>query len=81
MKPEIKGYVNGNAFAIIAAVSKALKLADQGDKVEEYRQKAVAGSYDNLLRVSSEYADFRLEPEDEEDEEDILDNYEEEDED
>jgi hypothetical protein len=60
MKPIVEGPVDGNALAIMGAVAKALRKAGQGDKVKEYREKAMAGDYDNLLRVSMEYVDFEL---------------------
>ncbi len=60
-KPVVRGPVDGNAFAIMGAVIRALKAAGQGDKVPEYTQKATSGDYDNLLRVSMEYVDFELE--------------------
>ncbi len=60
-KPIVKGPVNGNAFAVLGAVKKALKAAGQGDKVAEYMRRATAGDYNNLLAVSMEYVDFDLE--------------------
>jgi len=57
-KPTVSIDVDGNAFSVMGAVSKALKRSGQGDKVEEYRAKAMSGDYDNLLRVSMEYVDF-----------------------
>jgi hypothetical protein len=53
--------VNGNAFAVMGAVRRALKEAGQADKIEGYVAKAMSGDYNNLLMVSMEYADFRLE--------------------
>lgn len=51
---------DGNAFAIIGSVSKALKKAKQHDKAAEFTKKAfVAGSYDALLCLAMEYADVR----------------------
>ena len=59
-KPIVKGPIDGNAFAIVGAVSRALKKAGQGDKVAEYQAKAMSGDYDHLLAVSMEYAEFGL---------------------
>lgn len=59
-KPMVKGPVDGNAFAVMGAVTRALKRAGQGDKVKEYMAKATSGDYDNLLRVSMEYVEFDL---------------------
>ena len=36
-KPIVKGPIDGNAFVIMGAVTRALKKAGQGDKVDEYR--------------------------------------------
>lgn len=49
---------DGNAFAIIGEVSKALKKNGQSNLVKEYQTKAMSGDYDNLLRVSMEYVDI-----------------------
>jgi hypothetical protein len=44
---------DGNAFAILGAVSKALKKAGVSKEEQEaYYQEATSGDYDNLLRVS-----------------------------
>ena len=59
-KPVVRGPVDGNAFAVMGAVTRALKKAGQGDKVAEYQQRAMAGDYDHLLAVSMEYVDFEL---------------------
>lgn len=61
-KPVVKGPVDGNVFVVMGAVTRALKRAGQADKVKEYREKATAGDYNNLLRVSMEYVDFELWP-------------------
>lgn len=53
---------DGNAFAIMSSVSKALRDSGLGDKVEKYKKKAMAGDYDNLLRVTMDYADIRIAP-------------------
>ncbi len=57
-KPIVRGPVDGNAFAIMAVVIRALKMAGQYAKVKEYTEKATSGNYNNLLRVSLEYVDF-----------------------
>ncbi len=68
-KPRVQ-MPDGNAFAVMGAVTKALKSAGQRDKVEEYRTKAMSGDYDNLLRVSMEYVDFVGGGEDDDDDDD-----------
>jgi hypothetical protein len=65
-KPVVKGPVDGNAFAVLGAVKRALEQAGQGDKVKGYMAKATSGDYDNLLRVSIEYVECDLEGEEEE---------------
>ena len=44
---------DGNAFAIMASVRKALKRAGvSADEVAEYTKQSQSGDYDNLLRVA-----------------------------
>jgi hypothetical protein len=45
---------DGNAFAIIGRVSRALRGAGHGDAVKEYTDAATSGDYNNLLRVTME---------------------------
>lgn len=59
-KPVVKGQIDGNAGAVMGAVTRALKNAGQESKVSEYRAKAMSGDYNNLLQVSMEYVDFDL---------------------
>ena len=46
---------DGNAFAILGRVSKALRRADMPEKAEEYLARATEGDYDHLLAVTLEY--------------------------
>ncbi|MDI6615859.1 MAG: hypothetical protein QME27_04035 [Syntrophaceae bacterium] len=49
---------DGNAFAIIGKVSRALRKAGYDDAfVREYEEKAISGDYDNLLMVTMTYVD------------------------
>ena len=48
---------DGNAFAIIARVSKALRQGGHADLVEPYRKEAMAGDYNNMLRATMEYVE------------------------
>jgi hypothetical protein len=60
-KPVVKGPINGNAFAVMAAVNKALRRAGASEELmEQYKREATSGSYDNLLAVSMDYVDFNL---------------------
>ncbi len=69
-KPIVKGPVDGNAFAIMAAVGTALKKAGQGANVKEYQKKAMSGDYNHLLATSMEYVEFDLGDGDKDDERD-----------
>lgn len=59
-KPVVEGPVDGNAFAILAVVRRALIRAGQGDKVKEMMDRATSGDYDHLLGVVQEYVEFDL---------------------
>lgn len=49
--------IDGNAFAVMGAVSRALRRAGNPPAVvDAYRKEATAGDYDNLLAVSMAYA-------------------------
>ncbi len=48
---------DGNAFAVIGRVIKALRKAGQGHLVSEFQVKATSGNYDHLLAVCLEYVD------------------------
>ena len=48
---------NGNAFAIIGAVTKVLKRGGRRDLVEAFQAEAMSGDYDNLLRTAMEYVE------------------------
>lgn len=44
---------DGNAFAIMGAVRRALSRASVGaDEIAEYVKQSTSGDYDNLLRVA-----------------------------
>lgn len=46
---------DGNAFAIMGRVSRALRDAGHAGDVAEYRIESMDGDYDNLLRVAAKY--------------------------
>lgn len=51
---------DGNAFAIIGAVSKALRKAGFGTEAKNWSQAAMAcGSYDDLLALAMDTVDCR----------------------
>lgn len=56
--PEVKVTLvgsDGNAYAIMGKVSKALKAAGHGDVVDKFQEESMAGDYDNLLRTACKY--------------------------
>ena len=49
---------NGNAYAIIGKVAKALRKADAGeDEVIAFIKEAKAGDYDHLLQTCMKWVD------------------------
>lgn len=49
---------DGNAFAIMGAVSKALRRAGATtEELEQYRSESTSGDYDNLLRVAMDWVE------------------------
>lgn len=64
--PAILG--DGNAFAIMGAVVKAIKQnGGTKEDTDQYMKEATAGDYDNLLVVSMSYVDVKLESDQDED--------------
>lgn len=44
---------DGNAYAIMGSVRRALKRAKiSSDEIDEYVKQSMSGDYDNLLRVA-----------------------------
>lgn len=58
-RPEIKlNGINGNAFAILGGVTKALRKANADKEyIARYLDQATAGDYNHLLGVTMEYVD------------------------
>jgi hypothetical protein len=47
---------DGNAFAIMGAVSKALRKAGASqDEIRDYMTESMSGDYDNLLRTAMKW--------------------------
>jgi hypothetical protein len=47
---------DGNAFAIMAAVSKAIRKAGAtAEEVEQYMNESMSGDYNNLLRTAMKW--------------------------
>ena len=59
VKPEVKLIgEDGNAFAIMGRVTRALKRAGYPKiEVDKYLEEAMSGDYDHLLRVTMKYVD------------------------
>lgn len=57
-KPKVKlTNENGNAFAILAKVSKALKKAGLDKEAEKFLQEASSSDYNHLLQTTMKYVD------------------------
>lgn len=48
---------NGNAFAILGKVQRALKRAGQPDLADEYMRVATRGDYDHLIATTMKYVE------------------------
>ena len=47
---------DGNAFAIMGATTRAMKLAKVSpEEINAYREQAMSGDYDHLLQVTMEW--------------------------
>ena len=57
MKYDLVG-IDGNAFAVMGYTAKALKNEGLQDKVPEFKTKAMAGDYYNLISTCVEYIDL-----------------------
>lgn len=57
-KPTVK-LVDGNAFAILGKVAKALKNAGYDKEyIDQYTYEATSGDYDHLLRTTMKYVEI-----------------------
>ena len=58
-KPRVKlRNEDGNAYAIMARVRRALIENDQADKVADFLKEATSSDYDHLLQTCFKYADI-----------------------
>ena len=48
---------DGNAFAILGRVTKALKRAGHGDLANEFIEEATSGDYNHLLKTVLDYVE------------------------
>lgn len=52
---------NGNAFAVMGIVIKAMRRAKVSESdIEQYKSEAMSGDYNNLLRVTMEYVEIEM---------------------
>ena len=50
---------DGNAFAVMGAVARALRRARvPSEEIDQYHKEAMSGDYDNLLRVTAEWVEI-----------------------
>ena len=48
---------DGNAFAIMSRVKRAMECAGHKELAAQYLKEATSGDYDHLLQVSMEYVE------------------------
>lgn len=49
---------DGNAFAVMAQVNRALRNAGATpEELDQYQQESMSGDYDNLLRVAMKWVE------------------------
>lgn len=48
---------DGNAFAIMGKVARALRQAGKPELVKPYMEEATSGDYDHLLQITMKYVD------------------------
>lgn len=49
---------DGNAFAIMGAVTRELRRAGvSAEEIEQYREESMSGDYDNLLATAMRWVD------------------------
>ena len=60
-KPSLTlGGQDGNAFMVLGLAIRAAKKAGWSQaQIDEYKQKATSGDYDNLLAVTMDYFDVQ----------------------
>ena len=72
--------VDGNAFSIMGAVTRALRSHGVGSSEQDaYRKEAMSGDYNNLLDVTAKWVNIECDVEDEDWEDDWADEDEDED--
>ena len=52
---------NGNAYAIMGAVSKAIKKAGATqEEIKKYQEESVSGDYNNVITTASKYVNVEV---------------------
>lgn len=59
-KPVIKGPIDGNAFAIMGHVRRALRKTKTSDEIDAIMEEAMSGDYDHLLATCMEHVEFDI---------------------
>lgn len=49
--------LDGNAFSVLGAVSKALKRAGHREAADEFMTEATSGDYDHLLATAMDFVE------------------------
>ena len=58
-KPLVKlSNEDGNAYSILARITKALRENGQGYRVKEFTDEATSGDYNHLIETCFKYADI-----------------------
>jgi hypothetical protein len=65
---------DGNAFAVMGAVSKALRRGGYAAEVEQFQSEAMSGDYNHLLQVVMQWITIADEEEVEDDWDDEFDD-------
>lgn len=50
---------DGNAFAILGRVRRALRDAGHADAAQQFMTEAMSGDYDHLLRTAARYVEVK----------------------
>lgn len=58
-KPTINSDINGNAYMIIGAATRALRKAGADEEyIKKYQDEAMSADYDHLLQTTFEYVEI-----------------------
>lgn len=74
-KPKMRGDIDGNAFSILGATKRALKIAGHKDIADRLAEVALQGDYNDLLATCSSCVEFVFPEYDLDEEEDEDEDY------